>query len=87
MSCGTFVGACDGVRHLSWNDPRGQPDYLFSFVVVITRPQASSPAIHVVADDVRMAGVLLEGGFDANPSIKTQALLLWYLGIGSCGRP
>ena len=41
--------------------------------------QGSLPAIHIVTDNVRIAGVLLEGGFDANPSIKTEALLLWQL--------
>eukprot|EP00434_Breviolum_minutum_P043518 symbB.v1.2.038798.t1/scaffold6179.1/size20273/1 len=35
------------------------------------------PAIHLVADDVRIGGVLLEGGFEKDPVIKTEALLLW----------
>jgi len=43
--------------------------------------QGSLPAIHIVTDNVRIAGVLLEGGFDATPSIKTEALLLWQLGV------
>lgn len=37
----------------------------------------SLPAIHIAANNVRLAGVLLEGGFDANPNMKTEALLLW----------
>lgn len=34
-----------------------------------------------MADDVRIGGVLLEGGFEKDPVIKTEALLLWHLGL------
>ena len=55
----------------------------FSYFPLKNRSEAQGilPAIHLVADDVRIGGVLLEGGFEKDPVIKTEALLLWHLGL------
>ena len=47
----------------------------------LSEAQGMLPAIHLVADGVRIAGVLLEGGFEKDPVVKTEALLLWHLGV------
>ena len=39
--------------------------------------QGAAPAILQIANDVRIAGVLLEGGADAQKVQKTEALMLW----------